>query len=285
VADVVFSSADVKAKFAAYVEKKTIPNLLFYGSPGTGKSSISSALLTDLLIDPDDILRVNCSKDKIDALRDRVDLFSRSMPRGELKIVQLEELDGMSLDGQRLLKTLVEDVSEYCRFIATCNEPHKIIPPIKSRFTSFHFAKPDFDQVFFRLADILIAEQVSFTPEDFDKIIQMHYPDIRQTIQALQDSSISGALTINTDTLEADWKPALLNALSNSDWQAARQVVCSSLSKEDLPMIYPFLFTALRNHQKFNVMCKIIAEYQYRSAFVADPEIQLAAMFFSLADC
>jgi len=283
ISDMIFPSKAVKEKFQAWVQAKNIPNLLLYGRPGTGKSSVSGVLLNDLGIHPDDVLRVNCSKDKIDAMRDRVEVFARSFPIGDMKVVQLEELGGLSLDGQKLLRSTIEDVSNSCRFIATANELPAIIPALQSRFSAFNFSTPDFDQAYERLADILINEGVNFEPEDFDKLVTATYPDIRQTLIALQSASATGTLVITEDATQ-DWKYELIPLITNGQWTAARELVCKTANKDELTNVISFLYKHLPKDESYGKRCILLGEYQYRMAFVSDQEIQIAAMFYQLAE-
>lgn len=284
--DVIFQDARQQQKFKAFIDSGDIPNLLLSGIQGTGKTTISRALIRDLNIDPSDVLKINCSDEKIDALRDKVKTFAMTMPNGKFKIVRLEEFDYLSLDGQALLRSLIEDSSVSCRFIATCNYENRVIPPLKSRFVHIDFRAPDKELVALRMVHILETEQISFDPSDLLTCIDVGYPDIRKIIQLLQENSSSGTLTLpSAASSSVDWKFSLLDALGKGEWRIARKIVCESASKEEHEDVYRFLY---ENISKLNVKdhesaIVTIAEYLYKHSIVADTEINLAACFIALS--
>lgn len=283
---VIFSDERIKKIFSRFVEAGEIPNLLLYGVQGTGKSSISKALIRDLKIDRMDVLRVACSDEKIDAMREKVKTFSNTMAVGKFKIVQLEEFDYLSQDAQALLRTQIEDTSSNCRFIATCNYVNKIIPPLRSRFQEFSFSAPNREDCLIRAAEILEIESIEFEIEDLEKVVAAGYPDMRKIIQLLEASSKTGKLELSTDGSVSDWKLQLLPLLESGDLKMCRKVVCESASKEELIDAYRFLYDNIHRVKAFknNVdqAIVLIAQYQYQHYFVADPELQIAALFCEL---
>lgn len=282
----IFGSDKERNTFEAIVKEKNLPNLLLVGVQGTGKTSLSGVLLNELKVLPEDTLRVNCSDEKIDAIREKVKTFAYTMAMGEFKVVQLEEMDHLSLDGQALLRGLIEDVSGSCRFIATANYANKIMPAIRSRMQEFVFSKPDREAVLLRMADVLVAENVEFEVEDLEKVVEAGYPDVRKTLQLLEAGSKSGKLTIQGEGAVADWKLQLLPLLELGDLKGARALVCSAATKEELQDVYRFLYDNVHRVKKFkgkeDQAVILIAQYQYQHAFVADVEIQVAALFIEL---
>lgn len=283
---VIFATSKEFDTFSAIVKEKNLPNLLLVGVQGTGKTSLSGVLLNELKVLPEDTLRVNCSDEKIDAIRDKVKTFAYTMAMGEFKVVQLEEMDHLSLDGQALLRGLIEDVSGSCRFIVTANYANKIMPAIRSRMQEFVFSKPDREAVLLRMADVLVAENVEFEVEDLEKVVEAGYPDVRKTLQLLEAGSKSGKLQIQGEGAVADWKLQLLPLLETGDLKAARALVCTSATKEELQDVYRFLYDNVHRVKKFtgkeDQAVILIAQYQYQHMFVADVEIQVAALFIEL---
>ena len=283
---IVFANDKERKTFEAIVAEKNLPNLLLVGVQGTGKSSLSGVLLRELNVLPEDTLRINCSDEKIDAIREKVKTFAYTMAMGDFKACQLEEIDHLSLDGQALLRGLIEDVSGSCRFIATANHVNKIMPAIRSRFQEFAFSKPDREAVLLRMADVLVAENVEFEVEDLEKVVEAGYPDVRKTIQLLEAGSKSGKLVVQGEGAAADWKLQLLPLLETGDLKAARALVCSTATKEELQDVYRFLYDNVHRVKKFkgkeDQVVILIAQYQYQHAFVADVEIQVAALFIEL---
>jgi replication factor C small subunit len=285
--DVIFQDARQEKAFKNFVDDGDIPNLLLSGVQGTGKTTISKALINDLGIDRSDVLRVNCSDEKIDALRNKVSTFAMTLPLGKFKVVQLEEFDYLSLDGQALLRGLIEDSAGNCRFIATCNYLNKIIPPVKSRFQEFYFKAPDKEKIALRMVDILEMEKVDFDPEDVLTYIDVGYPDIRKTIQLLQGNSSKGKLLSPKDVSagDSDWKFGLLDAIGSGDFKKARKLVCESATREEHEDVFRFLYD---NIEKMDVSDRdaaviTIAEHLYKHSIVADTEINLASLFISLS--
>lgn len=283
--EVIFADERVRAAFMSYAAAKTFPNLLLYGRPGTGKTSVSHALCHVTGVDDLDVLRINCSDEKIDAMRDKVKGFAHTYPLGPYKVVQLEEFDSLSLDAQRLLRALMDDTPDSCRFIATCNYINKVIPPLRSRFQEYEFSAPNVELVFDRCMEILTKRQIAFMPDDLARVIEVAYPDFRKIIQLLEQNSTSGQLVLGTGEGASDWKLEIIDLLSLSDFKAIRKLVCERASKEELQEIYKFLYEHIGKCKKIKAQDEAIvkiAEYAYRHSFVADPEINVAALLCEL---
>lgn len=285
VAEVIVKSERDREKFASYVADGSFPNLLLYGGPGTGKSSMSLALIKTLGLDRSDVLKVNCSDEKIEALRDKVKNFAVTMPIGKFKVVRLEELDGIGVDAQRLLRDLMETTSGTCRFIATCNYLHLITPPLRSRFQEYEFVAPSRTDVLVKSAEVLEAEGVAFDLDDLEKVVAAGYPDFRKIIQLLESSSIGGQLKLDGGEAAADWKLQLLPLLEAGDLKACRKLVCETATREELILVYRFLYDNLhrcKQLKKQDEAVVLIAQYQFQHAHVYDPELQIAALFIEL---
>jgi DNA polymerase III delta prime subunit len=283
---IVMPDARLRKIFDGYVRDGSIPNLLFYGGPGTGKTSLSLALIRDLGVDKVDVLKINCSDEKIDAMRDKVKGFATTMAVGKFKVVRLEEFDYLGHDAQALLRALIEEVSDSCRFIATCNYINKVTPPLRSRFQEFQISAPARDDVLVLGAEILESEEVEFDVADLEKIVAASYPDIRKMIQRLEGSTINGRLSLSAENRIADWKLDLLPALEAGDLKLARKIVCESASREELQDVFRFLYDNIQRvkmlKNRTDEAIVLIAQYQYQHAFVADPEINTAALFIEL---
>lgn len=287
IGDVIFQDARQQKSFETFIKEQDIPHLMLSGIQGTGKTTISKALVKDLGIDSSDVLRINCSDEKIDALRNKVSSFAWTVPLGKFKIVQLEEWDMLSLEGQGLLRGLIEDTSASCRFISTCNYENKIIPALRSRFQQFYFKAPDKEKIALRMADILEMEKVDYDINDLLTYIDVGYPDIRKTIQLLQGNVSSGKLLApaNSTSADSDWRFGLLECISSGNFKAARKLVCEASTREEHEDVYTFLY---QNIEKMKVGDKdaaviTIAQYARNNGLVADTEINLAACMIELS--
>lgn len=284
--DVVFASDTERKFFEKLIEEKSIPNLLLIGVQGTGKTTLSNVLLNEIGVLPEDTLHVNCSDEKIDAIREKVKTFAYTMAMGDFKVCQLEEMDNLSLDAQKLLRVLMEEVSASCRFIATGNYENRIIPAMHSRFQTFRFSKPDREAVLLRMADILVAENIEFEVEDLQNVVEAGYPDLRKTIGLMEAGSKTGKLIVQGEGAAADWKLQLLPILEAGDFKAARKLICESATKEELQDVYRFVYENIHRVKKLapkaDQAVVLIAQYQYQHMFVADPEIQIAALMIEL---
>jgi len=286
-AEVVFRDERQRQQFAAIAESGDLPNLLLYGGQGTGKTTVSRALVRELGVDQLDVLTINCSDEKIEALRDKVRGFALSYPAGSFRVVRLEEIDYLSLDGQALLRGLIEEAARNCRFIATCNYVNRVIPPLRSRFQEFEFRAPDQEQLTLRSADILEQEGVQFDPEVLVDYVAAGYPDFRKVIQLLQQHSAGKKLARATAAETAsDWKLGLLECLQRGDWQKARKLVCESATREEHEDVYRFLYENLarvfKKSEDIDEAIIIIADHLRDHSLVADTEINLAACFIRL---
>jgi DNA polymerase III delta prime subunit len=155
-----------------------------------------------------------------------------------------------------------------------------------SRFQVFRFSRPDREQVLLRMADVLVAENIEFEVDDLEKVVEAGYPDVRKVLQLLEAGSKSGKLAIQGEGAVADWKLQLLPLLETGDLKGARTLVCTSASKEELQDVYRFLYDNIHRIKKLkgkeDQAVILIAQYQYQHAFVADPEIQVAALFIEM---
>jgi len=194
--DLVLSESNRK-----YFESITdeIPNLLFVGTPGLGKTTLARILVEDVL--KCQYLYINASDENgIDTIRSKVVGFSQTRSLdGKVKIVILDESDGITLDGQRALRNTMEEYSNNTRFILTANYKHKIIPAIQSR-TQFFDLNPPFDDVVKRIVDIVKQQGIKIEDDqkaNFVNVIKQNYPDIRKIINAIQKASIKGVFNID----------------------------------------------------------------------------------------
>lgn len=283
--------ASLKKTFKDIVESGECPNLLLSGKAGTGKTSVARALCSELGAD---WIIINCSEDgNIDTLRTKIRQFASTISLSETrKIVILDEFDYSNAQSiQPALRGAIEEFAKNCRFIITCNYKNRIIEPIHSRCTCIDFSipvkeKPQLAKDFLaRCENILKTENISYDKKVLSQLIIKHFPDFRRTLNELQRYSSAGTIDIGILSEVGDIKiKELMEHMKNKDFSAARVWVVSNIDN-DQQHIFRKLYDGLYDHLKSGSIPTAIltlAEYQYKSAFVADQEINLVACVVEL---
>lgn len=182
----------------------SIPNFLFISkTPGTGKTSVSKAIINDLGVDS---LLLNASDDRtLEVIRDKIKYFCQSTStNGRRKCVFLDEFDGMLKASQEALRNLMETYSNNTFFILTCNNETKVIDPIKSRCVSLLFNKPSKESIVERIKKICDNEELQYSDEGVDKLVSVHYPSIRNMINVLQSLNTEGLTVVPNNITNPD---------------------------------------------------------------------------------
>ena len=276
---------DIKSTFKEFVKKGEIPNLLLCGSAGTGKTTVARALCEELGCD---YIVINGSDEgrQIDTLRTKIKQFASAFSfENKTKVVILDEADYLNKDSvQPALRAFIENFSENCRFIFTCNYKQRIISPLHSRTTVVEFAlrnedKPDLCVSFLkRMQDILSSEGVEYKTSVLAELLKKYFPDYRRVINELQRYSSSDIIDegILNNIAEINTKE-LITSLKEKDWKKMRKWVANNVDS-DPQGIFRFIFDSLVPEiSTVPQMVLLIADYQYKSAFVADQEINLVA--------
>lgn len=171
----------------------SIPNFLFISkNPGTGKTSLSKAIINDLECDN---LLLNASDDRtLEVIRDKIKYFCQSTSTNGLrKCVFLDEFDGMLKASQEALRNLMETYTSNTFFILTCNNESKVIDPIKSRCVSLLFNRPSKESIVERVKQICINESLDYSEEGVSKLVNTYYPSVRNMINVLQSLSVNNS--------------------------------------------------------------------------------------------
>ena len=280
---------DTKKTFTEFLKQKEIPNLLLSGTAGTGKTTVARALCEEL---GTDYIIINGSDEgrQIDTLRHKIKHFASTVSLTEQsahKVVIVDEADYMNADSvQPALRNFIETFHSNCRFIFTCNYKSKILPALHSRCTVIDFAIKNGQKVktaqalLKRLGKILEQEEVKYDNKVLAELIQKHYPDFRRTINELQRYSVRGEIDsgILFRLSEANTKE-LIKILKEKRFNDMRKWVINNLDKEPSSLfstIYSVLYANLEGNSVPQAVL-IIAGYQYKSAFVADQEINMVA--------
>ena len=286
----IFHDSNQKLSITRMVADRSIPHLLLSGVQGSGKTTLAQILINEMGIEDTDVLTINASdENSVDVMRDKIKSFITTFAMGPYKIVHLEEADYITLNGQGVLRRMMEQYAESARFIITCNYENKIIPPVKSRCQQFRFKAANVDSITEFVATILAHERVKFNIDLLDRYISVGYPDIRKIINLLQQNSIDGELQpLVSETEAGDYKFKLLELIELDNWTAARTLLCGNVIAEEWEEVYKFLYQNLTKAPSFQDQAKweggivIIADHLYKHALVADPEINAAAMLIRL---
>lgn len=264
----VFQDENQRSKIAQWLKEGSIPHLLFSGVQGSGKTALARILIAALEVDEMDLLTVNASdKTGVDDVRDLITSFAETMPMGRLKIVHLEEFDRMSQAAQGALRVIIEEASDTCRFICTCNYENKIIPAIKSRMQVMHFKAPDEEHVLIKMMEMLDAEKVEFDPEVVFTYIREAYPDLRKVINNLALNTVGSKLLSPKESgADADYRFKVLDLLAAGNFEAVYELVLKQVPTEEVESLYEYLWQNL----KLLPSCKDKAIYQKAVLVIAD---------------
>ena len=291
-------SEDLKSTFLKFLDSKELPNLLLSGTAGTGKTTVARALCEELGVD---YIIINGSDEgrHIDTLRTTIKNFASSVSldgNSNHKVVIIDEADYMNPDSvQPALRNFIETFYKNCRFIFTCNFKNKIIPALHSRCTVIDFRITNGQKVktatafLKRLGEILKTENIEYDNKVLAELIQRHYPDFRRTINELQRYSVRGKIDsgILVSLSEINNKQ-LISFLKEKKFSDMRKWVVQNLDKDPSSLfssIYEILYKHLQP-QSIPVAVLTIADYQYKSAFVADHEINMVACLTQImAEC
>ena len=282
----VFKDASQKEQIQAWIKEGTIPHLLLSGSAGIGKTTIAKILINQLDVQDTDVLIANGSKEgrKIEWV-DKLIMFCQTMPWGDFKVVLIDEADYMNIQSvQPALRNLMEEYSHSVRFILTCNYPNKIMPALHSRCQHMHFAKIDQTEFTARVAEILITEGVEFDLDTLDSYVKAYYPDLRKTINTVQQNTQANKLTRATaDSTSSDYRLEMVDLFKAGKIQEARKLICGQVFPEEMEEVYRWMYDNIELFKDPDQAVLIIKQGMVDHALVVDPEINLAATLIKLA--
>jgi len=287
----VFVDDTQRQQVEAWIRDGSIPNLLFSGSPGTGKTTLGKMLINELGVDEYDVLYANGSKEgrKIEWV-DKLISFCQTMPYGTFKVVFIDEADYLNPNSvQPAMRNLMEDYSHSVRFILTCNYPNKIIPPLHSRLQQLHILKTDHTEFTARAATVLVAEEIEFDIDTLDSYVRATYPDLRKCLQLLQQNSQSGQLNApnSADKSVGDWKLDCVQLFKSGKIREARTLICQQSTPEEAEDIFRWMYDNLdlwsSDVHKQDQAIIIIRNGLVNCSFVADQEINLSATLTELS--
>ena len=273
---------DLKQTFQRLVDTGELPNMLFTGTAGLGKTTVAKALCNELNLD---YILINGSEEgNIDTLRTKIKQFASSVSlQGGYKVVILDEADYLNAQStQPALRGFIEEFANNCRFILTCNFKNRIIEPLHSRCGVYEFntSKKDLvplcEEMLLRARGILGAEKVSFDDEAIVQVIMKHAPDWRRVLNEMQRGSVGG---IYSYVEKSDNIDDLFVYLKNKDFKKMRNWVVNNMDTDSSAIfrgLYDKMYDKL-NPQSIPQLVLILADYQYKNAFVADHELNIVA--------
>lgn len=276
----------LKDTFSKFVENSEFPNMLFTGSAGLGKTTVAKALCNELGLDH--ILINGSEEGNIDTLRGKIKRFASTVSlTGGLKVIILDEADYLNPQStQPALRGFIEEFSDNCRFILTCNFKNRIIEPLHSRCGVYEFntSKKDrialCEQMMQRVLHILKEEGSpvnGVAKQGLAELIMRYAPDWRRVLNELQRASIGGVPI--TASVGADNYDVLFDSLKNKEFKKMRTWVANN-QDVDVSVIFRHVYDTMYERvqtQSIPQLVLILADYQYKNAFVADHELNVVA--------
>lgn len=282
----------MKAGFKKMIEKREIPNLLFYGTSGVGKTTVAKCLVNEL---DSDYMIINASlQGNIDTLRTDITGFASTVSlegADKKKYVILDESDYLTPNMMASLRNFMEDFSANCGFILTCNIPERIIDPLKSRLSQFEFNFTNTSeksslvrQMYEKIIHILERENIEYEKEAIVKLLKNNYPDLRKTLNEIQKISYTeNKISLDFDTSTNIEMQNIVEFMKNKKFNDLRDWVAKHHG--DNSKVYRAFYDNAKDFIQPNyipglIVC--IAEYQHKDYFAVDKEINLAAF---LTEC
>ena len=279
---------NIKKTFKEFLNKGEIPNMLLAGPPGVGKTTVAKALCNELGVD---FYVINGSDEGrfLDTVRNNAKNFASTVSlssEAKHKVIIIDEADNTTSDVQLLLRASIEEFSNNCRFIFTCNYKNKIIEPLHSRCAVIDFSitkkdKPVIAAAFFkRLNDILDTERIKSDKKVLVELVNKHFPDWRRILNECQRYSVSGEIDSGILAAFSDVSVNdLIKNLKTKNFPEVRKWVNTNMDNDTsflFRRIYDSLYECLAP-TTIPAAVLVIAKYQYQMAFVADQEINMLA--------
>ena len=277
----------IKKTFKDYIAQGQLPTFLLTGTAGVGKTTVAKALCNEIGAE---YLFINGSDEgrSIDVLRTTIRGFASTVSLTDSKkVVIIDEADGMNPQTiQPALRSFIEEFSANCRFIFTCNFKNRIIEPLQSRCAVVDFKidskdKKEMAGTFFkRTIEILKQEQIEYDMKVVAELVQKYFPDFRRVLNELQRYSVSGKIDsgILVNVSKESFKELIKN-MKEKNFTEVRKWVAQNADSESSYIFRELYDTSIENLEKASIpqLVLILADYQYKAAFVVDHEINLMA--------
>jgi DNA polymerase III delta prime subunit len=282
---------DIKNTFQEFVNKKNIPNLILSGGPGVGKTTVARSMLEELECD---YIVINGSLNgNIDTLRNDIMQFASSVSlQGGRKYVILDEADYLNANStQPALRNFMEEYSNNCGFILTCNFKNRIIAPLHSRCSVIDFKikasdKPDLAAAMFkRTCWILDQEKIEYDRKVVAQLVTKHFPDNRRILNEIQRYSANGKIDSGIlQNIKDISLSTLVKHLKEKNFTEVRKWVGQNSDTETDVLFRQIYDTCSEYIPTASIpnLILILADYQYKAAFVADQEINTIAFLVEI---
>jgi replication factor C small subunit len=276
----------IKSQIGKYLDQGDIQNFIFYGTAGTGKTTLAKLIVKNIDCD---YLYINASDERgIETIRDKVSGFASTASFKPLKVVILDEADFLTIQAQASLRNVIETFSRTTRFIMTCNFVERIIDPLQSRCQVLKIVPPTKGDVAKHLVGILKEENIEFELEDLKTIVNQYYPDLRKCLNTIQLSTQDNKLSIDKSVLvSSSYMVQVIKELTSKkrNWVAIRQIIVNA-NVQDFEEFYRFLYDNASEYAPGNegMVAILINEYSYQSNFRIDKEINCAALMHKLIE-
>jgi DNA polymerase III delta prime subunit len=279
----------LKKPFQEYVNQKNIPNLLLSGGAGVGKTTVAKAMCEE--IDCDYMILNGSDENGVDTIRFKIKNYASSVSlSGGRKVIIIDEADYLTPNAQAILRNGIEEFSRNCSFIFTCNYKTRIIEPLHSRCAVVDFSlkngeKAKMASLFFkRIQNILQKENIEFDDKVIAELVKKHFPDFRRVINELQRYSQFGKIDVGILAQISNIQiNEIVNFIKEKDFGSIRKWVAAGDLDANVVFrqIYDGLYDIMKP-QSIPQAVIILADYQYKNAFVADTEINIVACLTEL---
>lgn len=283
----VVGNEHLAGKLKEFIENKSISNLLFLGEPGTGKTTIAKILAKDIC--GPEYLYINASdKNDIDTVRNDITNYcATSGFTDNIKVVILDECDGMTPSAQRTLRAVMEEYSKSTRFILTGNYASKIIDAIKSRSQQFDFCGAKKEDIFKRLMYIWKEKKIKVRSgedskviiDSLKRIVNDTYPDLRSAINLLQKFTTNGIFFYDETTRKDAYKEELLTYIKQKNIKSIRETILNGLV--DYPTLYDTIYSNAKditdNKERLCSIILLTADAMWKHSTHLNPEMNFVA--------
>lgn len=248
-------SDEYRKIFDTWISNQEIPNVIFEGPPGSGKTTLGRILVSKVLESRTDLLQLNGSAStSVEIVRNVIEEFCSAPRLGEKAgIVFIDEFEYMSTNAQAALRNMIETYHSNVRFLFTCNFLYKVIEPLQSRCQTFNFKKLPLDYVKKYVIDILGKEKIEYDENSIYRIVSLYYPDIRKIVNTIQSRVYEGKISSDINSIESIEKKIrsyvndIVSYINDGKFAEATkpvQLIIKTLSENeiDFMMLYEELF-------------------------------------------